>query len=166
MWRHVAWSDKSISAATFWMVGLETWGIHRALYQCFRLLLVALWCRGCFLGTVSQTIWILLLTISIPLWSEHIHLLMAASHNTSCHKAQILSNWYLGNELTFTVIRCQSNRAPLGCGETGDSHHGCTADKAAGLSEECFQECFVESRQQRMKAVLKATGVQPTTSKV
>lgn len=24
-----------------------------------------------------------------------------------------------------------TNRAPLGCGEMGDSHHGCSADKSA-----------------------------------
>ncbi|KAG8541094.1 hypothetical protein GDO81_029718 [Engystomops pustulosus] len=30
-----------------------------------------------------------------------------------------------------TVTRSQSNRASLGCGGTGDSHHGCAADKSA-----------------------------------
>ncbi len=31
--------------------------------------------------------------------------------------------------MTSTVTRSQSNRAHLGCGGTGDSHHGCAADK-------------------------------------
>ncbi len=30
--------------------------------------------------------------------------------------------------------RSQSNRAPLGCGGTGDSHHGCAADKSAATA--------------------------------
>ncbi len=33
--------------------------------------------------------------------------------------------------MTSTVTRSQSNRAHLGCGGTGDSHHGCAADKSA-----------------------------------
>ncbi len=33
--------------------------------------------------------------------------------------------------MASTVTRSQSNRAPLGCGGTGDSHHGCAADKSA-----------------------------------
>ncbi len=68
--------------------------------------------------------------------------------------------------MASTVTRSQSNRAPLGCGGTGDSHHGCAADKSAAtacaimsiwtkISEECFQH-LVESMPQRIKAVLKA----------
>ncbi len=34
----------------------------------------------------------------------------------------------------YTVTRSQSNRAPLGCGGTGDSHHGCAADKSAATA--------------------------------
>ncbi|XP_040902829.1 adenine phosphoribosyltransferase [Toxotes jaculatrix] len=45
--------------------------------------------------------------------------------------------------MASTVTRSQSNRAPLGCGGTGDSHHGCAADESAA-----------------------AAGVQPSTSKV
>ncbi len=57
--------------------------------------------------------------------------------NAPCHKAQIISDWFLehDNEFTFhkwpPVTRSQSNRAPLGCGRTGDSHHRCTADKTS-----------------------------------
>ncbi len=35
-------------------------------------------------------------------------------------------------QMASTVTRSQSNRAPLGFGGTGDSHHGCAADKSAG----------------------------------
>ncbi len=36
--------------------------------------------------------------------------------------------------MASTVTRSQSNRAPLGCGGTGDSHLGCAADKSAGTA--------------------------------
>ncbi len=39
--------------------------------------------------------------------------------------------WVHFTQMASTVIRSQSNRAPLGCGGTGDSHHGCAADKSA-----------------------------------
>ncbi len=32
--------------------------------------------------------------------------------------------------MASTVTRSQSNRAPLGCGGTGDLHHGSAADKS------------------------------------
>ncbi len=58
-------------------------------------------------------------------------------HHVTCHKAQIISDWFLEHDNEFTLLkwppvtRYQSNRAPLGCGGTGDSHHGCAADKSA-----------------------------------
>ncbi len=36
--------------------------------------------------------------------------------------------------MTSTVTRSQSNRASLGCGGTGDEHHGCAADKSAATA--------------------------------
>ncbi len=78
--------------------------------------------------------------------------------------------------MASTVTRSQSNRAPLGCGGTGDSHNDVQPTNLQQLldaimliwtkiSEECFQHLF-ESMPQRVKAVLKAKGVQPGTSKV
>ncbi len=40
--------------------------------------------------------------------------------------------WVLFTQMSSTVTRSQSNRAPLG--ETGDSHHGCAADKSAATA--------------------------------
>ncbi len=40
-------------------------------------------------------------------------------------------------QMASTVTRSQSNRAPLGCGGTGDSHHECAADKSAATAW-CF----------------------------
>ncbi len=51
--------------------------------------------------------------------------------NAPCHKAQIISDWFLEHENELTLLKWQSNRAPLGCGGTGDSHHGCADDKSA-----------------------------------
>ncbi len=34
-------------------------------------------------------------------------------------------------QMASTVTRSQSNSAHMGCGGTGDSHHGCAADKSA-----------------------------------
>ncbi len=39
--------------------------------------------------------------------------------------------WVHFTQMASTVTKSQSNRAPLGCGGTGDSHHGCAADKSA-----------------------------------
>ncbi len=42
--------------------------------------------------------------------------------------------WVHFTQMASTVTRSQSNRAPLGCGGTGDSHHGCAADKSAATA--------------------------------
>ncbi len=42
--------------------------------------------------------------------------------------------WVHFTQIASTVPRYQSNRAPLGCGGTGDSYHGCAADKSAATA--------------------------------
>ncbi len=42
--------------------------------------------------------------------------------------------WVHFTQMASTVTRSQSNGAPLGCGGTGDLHHGCAADKSAGTA--------------------------------
>ncbi len=95
--------------------------------------------------------------------------------NAPCHKAQIISDWFLEHDKwvhftqkASTVTRSQSNRAPLGCGGMGE----CIMDVQptnlqqlrdaimsiwTKISEECFQH-LVESMPQSIKAVLKAKG--------
>ncbi len=78
--------------------------------------------------------------------------------------------------MASTVTRSQSNRAPLGCGGTRDSHHGCAADKSAeivwcyhvnmdqnlcNVSNTLLNLCHEELRQ-----FWRQKGVQPVTSKV
>ncbi len=100
-----------------------------------------------------------------------------------CHKAQIISDGFLehDNELTLLKWPPQSpdlkfNRAPLGCGECEISIRDVQPADLQKLrdaimsiwtkiSEECFQH-LVESMPRRIKAVLKAKGVQSGTSKV
>ncbi len=80
------------------------------------------------------------------LFADHVHLFMTTVYhllmyfqqdNAPCHKAQIISDWFSWTwqwvhftQMTSTVTRSQSNRAPLGCGGTRDSHHGCADDKS------------------------------------
>ncbi len=45
-----------------------------------------------------------------------------------------IEQWVHFTQMASTVTRSQSNRAPLGCGGTGDSHHECEADKSAATA--------------------------------
>ncbi len=76
--------------------------------------------------------------------ADHVHPFMTTVYpssggyfqqdNAPCHKAQIISHWFLehdNTQMASTVTGSQSNRVPLGCGGTGDSHLKCAADKSA-----------------------------------
>ncbi len=74
----------------------------------------------------------------IPLWLQCTNLLMYfqqdnASSQSSNHLGLVSWTWQWDHftQMASTVTRSQSNRAPLGCGGTRDSHHGCAADKSA-----------------------------------
>ncbi len=84
--------------------------------------------------------------------------------------------WVHFTQMSSTVTRSQSNRAPLGCDGTRDSHHGCADDKSAatawcyhvnmnqnlwGMFNTLLNLCHEELRQ-----FWRQTGVQPGTSKV
>ncbi len=83
--------------------------------------------------------------------------------------------WVHFTQMTSTVTRSQSNRAPLGCGGMRDSHHGCAADKSAAtawlssiwpkslrnVSNTLLNLCHEDLRQ-----FWRQKGVQPGTSKV
>ncbi len=76
-------------------------------------------------------------TVYLSIVADHVHHFMTTVNhllmyfqqdNAPCHKAQIISDWFLEHDDEFTLLkwppvtRSQSNRAPLGCDETGDSH--------------------------------------------
>ncbi len=98
-----------------------------------------------------------------PFMTTVYHLLMATSSRIMhpCHKLNHLRlvswtwQWVHFTQMASTVTRSQSNRAPLGCGGTGDSHHGCAATNLQQLrdaimsiwtkvSEECFHMFLIK----------------------
>ncbi len=78
--------------------------------------------------------------------ADHVHPFMTTVYpssddyvqqdNAPCHKAQIISDWFLEHDNEFTLLKSQIsiNIAHLGCGGTGDSHHGCADDKSAATA--------------------------------
>ncbi len=89
-------------------------------------------------------------TANLSIVAEHVHPFMTTVHpssdatssrgNAPCHKAQIISDWFLEHDNEFTLLKWppqspdRNLRAPWGCGGTGDSHHGCAADKSAATA--------------------------------
>ncbi len=73
--------------------------------------------------------------------ADHVHPFMTTLYTSSdatssriMHHLRLVSwtwQWVHFTQITSTVTRSPSNRASLGCGGTGDSHHGCAADKSA-----------------------------------
>lgn len=61
-------------------------------------------------------------------------LLMTRKHTLpkSLNKLKLIwtCQWVHCTQIPSTVTKSQCNRAPLGCGKTGDSHHGCVAEKS------------------------------------
>ncbi len=140
--------DIQIVGPEFGVKNMKAW-IHPALSQRFRLVVVVQWCGGYCLGTLCLVPieHRLNATDYLSIVADHIHPFMTTVYSSSDgyfqqdnaprHKAQIISDWFLehDNEFTLfkwppTVTRSQS-KAHLGCGGTGDSLHGCAADKSA-----------------------------------
>ncbi len=88
-------------------------------------------------------------TANLSIVAHHVHPFMitvypssdATSSRIMHHVTKLKSSqtgflnmkWVHFTQMASTVTRSQSNRAPLGCG-TGDSHHGCAADKSAATA--------------------------------
>ncbi len=122
--------------------------------------------------------------MSIPLWLQCTHLLMATSSRIMHgHKAQIISDWFLEHDNEFTLLKWPPQSPDLNPIEhlwdvvEREIHimdiqptnlqqlRDAIMSILTNISEECFQH-LVESMPRRIKAVLKAKGVQPGTSKV
>ncbi len=99
------------------------------------------------------------------------------------HKAQIISDWFLEHDNEFTLLKWPPQSPDLNPIEhlwdvvEREIHimdiqptnlqqlRDAIMSILTNISEECFQH-LVESMPRRIKAVLKAKGVQPGTSKV
>ncbi len=146
--KNVAWSDESRFLLRHSDVGSE-FGVKNMkawiILPCLNGSGWCWWCNGVggfswhTLGPLVPIEHRLNATAYLSIVADHVHPFMTTVYpssdeyfqqdNAPCHKAQIISDWFLEHynftEMTSTVTRSQSNRAPLGCGGTGDSHHGC-----------------------------------------
>ncbi len=107
--------------------------------------------RGVFswhtLGPLVLTEHRLNATAYLSIVADHVHPFMTTVHPSSDatssrimhHVTKLKSSqigflnmkWVHFTQMASTVTRSPSSRAPLGCGGTGDSHHGCAANKSA-----------------------------------
>ncbi len=107
------------------------------------------WCNGggdIFVARFVPSEHCLNTTVYLSIVADHVHPFMISvpsSDDTSSrimHHVTKLKSSQTGflnmtmSSLYSTVTRSQSNRASLGCGGTGDSHHGCAADKSAATA--------------------------------
>ncbi len=119
--------------------------------------------------------------MSIPLWLQCNHLQMATSCRIMHHVTKLKSSqtgffltwqWDQFTIMASTVTRSLSNRAPLGCGGTGDLHHGCACNcvmlscqygpkSLRNVSNTLLNLCHKELRQ-----FWRQKGLQTSTSKV
>ncbi len=119
-----------------------------------------------------------------PFMTTVYHLLMYFQQdNAACHKAQIISDWFLEHDDEFTLLTRPPQSPDLNPIEhlwdveereihimdvqPTNLQQLCDAIMTiwTKISEECFQH-LVESVSRRIKTVLKTKAVQPGTSKV
>ncbi len=176
----------------FGVKNMKAW-IHPALSQWFRLVVV--W--GIFswhiLGPLGPIEHHLNTTTYQSIVADHVHPFMTTVYSSSdgcfqqdnapCHKAQIISNWFLEHDNEFTLLKWPPQSPDLNPIEhlwdvvereicimdvqptNLEQLHDAIMSIWTKISEECFQH-LVESMPRRMKAVLKAKGGPNGTSKV
>ncbi len=185
--------DIQMVGSEFGVKNMKAW-IHSALSQCSGWWW---WCNGVWISswhTLDSFVQIehrLNTTPYLSIVADQVHtysvpifwwLLPAGLCNMSqsSNHLRLVSwtwQWVQFTQMASTVTRSQSNRALLGCGGTGDSHHGCAADKSAETAwcyhvnmdqnlwgmfpKPCLNLCYEELRQ-----FWRQKGVQPGTRKV
>ncbi len=131
-------------------------------------------------------------TVYLSIVADHVHPFMTTVYhllmyfqqdNAPCHKAQIISDWFLEHDNEFTLLKCPPQSPDLNPiehlwdVEEREIHimdvqttnlqqlRDAIMTIWTKISEECSQH-LVESMPRRIKALLKAKGVQPGTSKM
>ncbi len=156
--KNVAWSDESWFllqhsdvGSEFGVKNMKAWIIRPCLNGsgwCW-------WCNGVgdiFLAHFGPLVPIehrLNTTVYLSIVADHVHPFMTTVYHLlmyfqqdnapsqSSDHLRLVSwtwRWVHFTQMSSTVTRSQSNRAPLGCGGTGDSHHGCADDKSAATA--------------------------------
>ncbi len=186
--------DIQMVGSEFGLKNMKAW-IHPALSQRFRLVVVVLCVGDIFLAHFGplSTNWASFKHHSLPeyCWpcpplydySEPIFWCYFQQDNAPCHKAQIISDWFLEHDNEFTLLKWPPQSPDLNPIEhlwdvvereihivdvqTTNLQQLCDAIMTiwTKISEECLQH-LVESMPWRIKAVVKAKVVQPSTSKV
>ncbi|XDV34316.1 hypothetical protein PO909_004485 [Leuciscus waleckii] len=165
-WKNVAWSDESRFLLRHSVWGMFSW--HT-------------------LGPLVPNGHRLNATAYLSIVSDHVHPFMTTMYpspdgyfqqdNAPCHKARIISNWFLEHDNEFTVLKWPPQSPDLNPIEhlwdvverelrALDVHptnlhqlQDAILSIWANISKECFQH-LVESTPRRIKAVLKAKGGQ------
>ncbi len=197
-WKHVAWSDESWFLLQHSDVGSES-GVKNMkawiILPCLNGSGCWWWCNDVgdiFLANLEPIEHRLNTTVYLSIVADHVHPFMTTVYhllmyfqqdNASCHKAQIISDWFLEHDNDFTLLKWPPQSPDLNPIEhlwdvvereihimdvqTTNLQQLCDAIMSiwTKISEECFQH-LVESMPRRINAVLKAKGVQPGTSKV
>ncbi len=143
------------------------------------------WCNGVggiFLAQLVPTEHCLNTTVYLSIVADHVHPFMTTVYhllmyfqqdNAPCHKAQIISDWFLEHDNEFTLLKWPPQSPDLNPIEhlwdvvereilimdvqTTNLQQLCDAIMSiwTKITEECFQH-LVESMPRRIKAVLKA----------
>ncbi len=127
---------------------------------------------------MPQPTWVLLLTMSIPLWLQCTIFWCTSSRIMHCHKAQIILDWFLEHDNEFTFLKWPPQSPDLNSIEHlwDVVDHGCGGSFASWMcSRQICSNCVMLScqygpkslsnvsntllnRSQRIKTVLKAKG--------
>ncbi len=126
-----------------------------------------------------QPTWVLLLTMSIPSWLQCTHLLMYFQQdNAPCHKAQIISDWFLEHNNEFTLLKWPPHSPDLNPIEhlwdvVEREIHGCAADKSAATvwfyhvnMDQNLIKTLLNLSHEEIRQFWRQKGVQSDTSKV